>query len=168
MMHWIYRITVLIIGLTSLSLYGEEGYLFCIEGGGSKTILQVVNQEGQILTLIKNGVKNDRIETSGSNINSIGSEGVRQVLNSLLDEVFLLEGNREIDLRTLLPYSHLIAGMAGAGLPQNKQSIISLIQERGMSSNRVLVMSDAEMALQLVGGEGIILIAGTGSICFGK
>ena len=85
MMHWIYRITVLIIGLTSLSLYGEEGYLFCIEGGGSKTILQVVNQEGQILTLIKNGVKNDRIETSGSNINSIGSEGVRQVLNSLLD-----------------------------------------------------------------------------------
>ncbi|MCB1067445.1 MAG: hypothetical protein KDK56_04600 [Simkania sp.] len=130
--------------------------------------MQVVNQEGQILTLIKNGVKNDRIETSGSNINSIGSEGVRQVLNSLLDEVFLLEGNREIDLRTLLPYSHLIAGMAGAGLPQNKQSIISLIQERGMSSNRVLVMSDAEMALQLVGGEGIILIAGTGSICFGK
>lgn len=130
--------------------------------------MQVVNQEGQILPLIKNGIKNDKIETSGSNINSIGLSGVRQVLSSLLDEAFLLEGNREIDLRTLLPHSRLIAGMAGAGLPQNKQSIISLIQERGINSDRVLVMSDAEMALQLINGEGIILIAGTGSICLGK
>jgi N-acetylglucosamine kinase-like BadF-type ATPase len=168
MMHWIYRITVLLVCLTSLSLYGESDYLLCIEGGGSKTILQVMNQEGQILSLMKNGVNHTKIETSGSNINLIGPEGVRQVLRSLFDEVFLLEGNREIDLKSLIPTSHIIAGMAGTGLPQNKQSIISLIQERGISSDRVLVMSDAEMALQLINGEGIILIAGTGSICLGK
>lgn len=163
-----YKITVLLICLISLSLYGESDYLLCIEGGGSKTILQVMNQEGQILTLVKNEVKNNRIETSGSNINSIGPEGVRQVLSSLLDEVFLLDGNREIDLKSLIPHSRIIAGMAGAGFPQNKQSLISLIQERGISSDRVLVMSDGEMALQLINGEGIILIAGTGSICLGK
>lgn len=40
MMHWIYRIAV----LYTLSLYGEANYLICIEGGGSKTILQVMNQ----------------------------------------------------------------------------------------------------------------------------
>src|ERR1700719_651901 len=113
MMHWMYRIAILLVCLTSLSLYGESDYLLCIEGGGSKTILQVMNQEGQILSLIKNGVKNDKIETSGSNINSIGPEGVRQVLSSLLDEVFLLEGNREVDLKSLLPHSRIIAGMAG-------------------------------------------------------
>lgn len=168
MIHWMCRITALLICLTSLSLYGESSYLFCIEGGGSKTILQVMNREGQILPLIKNGVKNDKIETFGSNINLIGLEGVRQVLSSLFQEVFLLEGNREIDLKSLLPTSHIIAGMAGAGLPQNKQSIISLIRERGISSDHVFVMSDAEMALELINEEGIILIAGTGSICLGK
>ena len=168
MIHWIYRITVLFIYLSSLSLYGESDYFLCIEGGGSKTILQVMNQKGQILSLIKNGIKNDRIETSGSNINSIGPEGIRQVLSFLLDEVFVLEGNRKMDLKSLLPRSHIIAGMAGAALLQNKQSISSLIQEKGISSDRVLVIADAEMLLELIDNEGIILIAGTGSVCFGK
>jgi N-acetylglucosamine kinase-like BadF-type ATPase len=163
-----YRIIILLICFASLSLYGESDYLLCIEGGGSKTILQVMNQEGHIFSLVKHEIKKDRIETSGSNINSIGLEGVRQVLSSLLDDVFLLEGNREIDLKDLLPHSRIIAGLAGAGLPQNKQSLVSLIQERGISSDRVLVMSDAEMALELIQDEGIILIAGTGSICLGK
>lgn len=54
--------------------------------------------------------------------------------------------------------------MAGAALLQNKQSIFSLIQEIGCNPDRILVMSDAEMALQLITGDGIILIAGTGSI----
>lgn len=172
MNHWIYRITILLICLTSFFLYGNEesNYLVCIEGGGSKTILQVMNQKGQILPLLKNGVKDDKIETSGSNINQIGPDGVRKILNSLFEKVFLLEGNgnQEIELKSILPNSRIIAGIAGAGLPQNKQSIISLIQEIGLSSDRVLVMSDAEMALQLINGDGIILIAGTGSICLGK
>ena len=168
MIHWVYKITVLFVCLTSLSLYGDSGYLLCIEGGGSKTILQVMNQEGQIISLMKNGIKNDKIETSGSNINLVGLEGVRQVLHSLFEGVFLLEENREIDLKSLIPHSRIIAGMAGAGLLQNKQSLISLIQESGISNDHVLVMSDAEMALQLINSEGIILIAGTGSICLGK
>lgn len=169
MIHWIYRIALFLICLASSpQLYGQSGYILCIEGGGSKTILQVMNQKGQILSLIKHGVKNDKIEAAGSNINLIGATGVRQVLNSLMEEVYLVEGNEETELKSLIPNSRIIAGMAGAGPPQNKQSLISLIQERGIDSARVLVMSDAEMALQLIHGDGVILIAGTGSICLGK
>ena len=141
----------------------ESDYLLCIEGGGSKTILQVMNPKGQILPLIKNGIKYDRIETTGSNINLIGPEGMRQVLSALLDQVFLPEG---VALKSLLPHCRLIAGMAGAA--QNRQSLVSLIQERGIPSDRILVLSDAEMALQLIQDKGIVLIAGTGSICLGK
>lgn len=168
MSHWIYNTLLLFFGFIPPFLYGDSDYFLCIEGGGSKTTLQVVSQEGQMIPLIKEGIKNDRVEASGSNINLIGLEGVRQVLSSLFEGVFLLEGNREIDLNSLIPKSRIIAGMAGAGLSQNKQSLVSLIQEKGISSDRILVMSDAEMALQLIDGDGIILIAGTGSICLGK
>src|SRR5579883_2878786 len=162
MIHWIALLTCLL----SFSLYAE--YFFCIDGGGSKTILQVMNEEGQIATLMKDGIKNDRIVTSGSNINSVGVDGVRQVLGSLFENVFVVEGDKEIDVSSLIPDSRVIAGMAGAALLQNKQAIISLMEERGIKNDHILLMNDAEMALQLINGEGIILIASTGSICLGK
>lgn len=167
-MHWIYQITILFVCLTSTSLHGESGYLFCLDGGGSKTLLQVMNPKGEIVSLIKEGIQRDRIETTGSNINLIGLEGVRQVLRALFENVYVIVENREMDLSSLISECRLVAGMAGAGLPQNKQLLISLFQERGIRSDRILVMSDAEMALQLIPREGIILIAGTGSICLGK
>jgi N-acetylglucosamine kinase-like BadF-type ATPase len=168
MVNWIYKIIAILTCLIFTPLYGESNYLFCIEGGGSKTILQVINGKGQMISLIKDGIRNDKIEATGSNINLVGTEGVRQVLDSLFERVFLLEGDQEIELNTLISGGRIIAGMAGAGLHQNKQSLISLIEERGISNDRILVMSDAEMALQLIDGKGIVLIAGTGSICLGK
>lgn len=173
MTHWMHKITVLWVciipfGITSLSLYGGPDYFFCIEGGGSKTILQVMNQEGEILHLMKDGIRSERIETTGSNINSVGLEGVRQVLNFLFERSFIIERDQEIDLSLLLPDSYIVAGMAGAGLPQNQQSLTALLQERGISNDRICLMSDADMALQILDREGIILIAGTGSICLGK
>ena len=161
-----YRIALLLACFASL--YGDSGYFFCIDGGGSKTILQVVNEEGRVLPLLKDGVESDKIITSGSNINVVGAEGVRHVLSALLDGVSLRDGRGAVGLRKLLPDSRVVAGMAGAGLPQNRQALVCLIQESGVDSERILVMSDAELALQLVHDDGIVLIAGTGSICFGK
>lgn len=163
-----YKMIVLLACLITLNLHGENCYFICIEGGATKTILQVMNQKGHIVSLIKDGVKSDRIETTGSNINSIGVQGVRQVLNLLVERVYVTEEDCNTELRNLIPSCRVVAGMAGLGLIQNQQSLISLIEELGVSRERILVMSDADMVLQLIKGDGIILIAGTGSICLGK
>jgi len=46
--------------------------------------------------------------------------------------------------------------------------ISKLFEEWGIQSNNLLLVSDAALALQLIDGDGAILIAGTGSICLGK
>lgn len=143
-------------------------YTLCIEGGGSKTILQVIDQEGQVVPLMQNGRRRDKIEAGSSNINAIGPEGVREVLRSLFEDVLLVQGERELPLIDLIPDSHIIAGMAGAAVSQNKQTLLALFEEWEIKADHILVMGDAEMALHLIEGEGIILIAGTGSICLGK
>jgi len=158
------KIICLFLSLWTLSLYSESGYVFCIEGGGSKTILQVLNENGQIVPITKNGFISDKIEGGGCNINAVGIEGVRTVLRFLFEDVSV-EGTALIHL---MPDSRVVAGMAGIALPQNKQAVLSLFEEWGICRDQLILLTDAEMALELVGGEGIILIAGTGSICLGK
>lgn len=167
LLSWLNRIIVLFLSFVSIdiSIYGESNYILCIEGGGSKTILQVLDHEGQVLSLLSNEVKREKIETSGSNINIVGVEGVKAVLRTLLEDIKIGDGSFLVDI---LPNCQVVAGMAGAGLPKNKQKIISLFEEWGLSGSKIHVMSDAELALKLIDRRGIILISGTGSICLGK
>lgn len=155
----------LIIVLIHFSLYSESSYILCFDGGGSKTLLQIVDHEGQVLPLIQNGITADKLQAGCSNINIVGLEGVRAILQSLMTDVRLGMGE---DVTRILSRCQIVAGMAGAGLPKNKQALISLFEEWGIPSHRILVMSDAELALQLIERQGIVLIAGTGSICLGK
>lgn len=148
---------------------GEEPlYFFCLEGGGSKTILQVLSQAGEIMPLVKDGVQTDRVEATGSNIHAVGADGIRHVLSALLENVSLAKGDQIIALKNLLPRAHLVAGMAGAALPQIQATLVSLVAEQGIPREHIQLMSDADMALDLIPDEGVILIAGTGSICLGK
>jgi N-acetylglucosamine kinase-like BadF-type ATPase len=148
------------------ALFGESNYFLCIDGGGSKTALQVMDQKGQLLPLFKNNIRTEKIEAGGSNINVVGKEGVRTVLKSLFDNVQI--GNDSTNLIDILPQCQIVAGMAGVGLPKNKQSVVELFAEHGIGKENIFVMSDAELALQLMDEQGIILISGTGSICLGK
>jgi N-acetylglucosamine kinase-like BadF-type ATPase len=150
----------------SHALFGEESYILCIDGGGSKTILQVLDQAGRFVPLTKDSIVNEKMIAPGSNINVIGREGVQTVLHDLFGNVTLNQG--AVVLRDILPRCRLVAGMPGVGLPKNKQTVISLFEEWGLQRDQICVMSDAELALQLIDTEGIVLISGTGSICFGK
>ncbi|MBS0604537.1 MAG: hypothetical protein JSS60_05805 [Verrucomicrobia bacterium] len=156
----------LFLSFEFIPLYAESNYVLCIEGGGSKTILQALDQSGQTIPLFRNEIITDRIEAGGSNINVVGAEGIREVLSALFENTSL--AGQSVDLVSLIPKCRLVAGMAGVALPQNKQAVVSVFEEWGFAPDDILVMSDAEMALQLIEGEGIILISGTGSICFGK
>ncbi|MBS0650474.1 MAG: hypothetical protein JSR93_04870 [Verrucomicrobia bacterium] len=164
--HWMHRaiycLAILIVG----SLYAESDYIICIEGGGSKTILQVIDKEGQVVPLFRNAVKESQIVGGGSNINTVGVEGIRELFRFLFEEVFIDEEDHS--LSAISSQCRVVAGMAGIGVEHNKQKVAELLSEWGISRDRLVLMSDAEMALHLVEGDGIILISGTGSICLGK
>jgi len=143
-----------------------EQYIFCIDGGGSKTALQVINAQGTVVPIRRKGITSDKIEVTGSNINALGIDGVRQALRDLFNETTV--GDNDKTLRDILPTSYVIAGMAGLGSIDNKNTVTMLFEELGTNKDRLLLTSDAALSLQLVPGNGSILIAGTGSICLGK
>jgi N-acetylglucosamine kinase-like BadF-type ATPase len=58
--------------------------------------------------------------------------------------------------------------MAGAGSAENKDTLISLLQKIGFDRNKIIVTHDGQIAIDLIEKKGIILIAGTGSICMAK
>lgn len=146
----------------SFCLAGE--WTVCIDGGGSKTTLEVINEKGEVVPLVKKGEATYIVMASGSNMNTVGQEKTRAALRDLFDDVWL-DGR---ELKSILPECLVVAGMAGIALPKNKAIMASFLEEWGVQPNRLVLMSDAEMALHLLGDRGIILIAGTGSICLGK
>jgi N-acetylglucosamine kinase-like BadF-type ATPase len=147
--------------------YSEHPYTICLDGEGSKTALQVLDQEGHQILLHRNNISAKSVETTGSNINTIGLKGIQTVLKNLFDDVRVQQRD-EKRLIDLLPYCQVIAGMAGAKDPRNKAAITSLFVEWGVPLDKICIMSDAECALGLFEGRGVILIGGTGSVCLGK
>lgn len=141
-------------------------YTLCIDGGGSKTVLQILDREGHILDLTKGGVKSDRIVGAGSNINSIGSDQFRSLFEEMFRDVQVGDDLRR--LSDIIDKCSLVAGMAGLGIGPsvNKERAAAVFRDLGVSQMRLF--SDAEMGLELIRGDGAILIAGTGSICLGK
>lgn len=142
-------------------------YRLCIDGGGSKTMLQVLDHRGNIVPLrSKNGDVVDRVTGSGSNINVIGHAAVHDVLQLLINDVTLQDTN--ISLKAVLPQCAVYAGMSGLGLESNKAIIRDMFASFGVAPENIIAMADVEMAMSFLGDNGIVLIAGTGSICFGK
>lgn len=142
-------------------------YRLCIDGGGSKTMLQVLDCDGRIVALQnKDGVISDRIIAAGSNINVIGQAAVRDVLWSLIDGSTMQD--TDMPLKGVLPQCAVYAGMSGLGLESNKSIVQGIFSSFGVANEHITAMADAEMAMSFLGDNGIILIAGTGSICFGK
>jgi N-acetylglucosamine kinase-like BadF-type ATPase len=137
----------------------------CIDGGGSKTLLQVIDAEGRFIKLFKDGIEDDKYLTTGSNINSIGIDGVRVVLANL-GEVGV--GPDRTPLKDLISKCAVVASFAGIGANTTHQTMVSLLREWGIPQLQMYVSSDADSAFGFLPKNGAILIAGTGSICLGK
>lgn len=148
------------------ALLAGPSYILCIDGGATKTILQVLDSEGALVTLTKNNIQSEKIEASGSNITAIGKEGVRAAFRDLFVDVQL--GRNSTPLVDILPSSQVVAGMAGVTVAQDRQSVITLFEEYGIKKEHIILMNDAEISLQLIDDQGIILASGTGSVCFAK
>lgn len=158
-------IIMLLHGTYAYSSLFSKDYILCIDGGGSKTALQVIDAQGNVLPLTRHGVTTDKIEVAGSNVDNVGADGVRSVLHDLIADTIVNNGKR---MRDILPTAYVIAGIAGAEIGDNKKVITQLFEELGISKDNVMLTGDAALALGLVPGDGGILIAGTGSICLGQ
>ena len=123
-------------------------YIAGIDGGGTHTRVEIRDE---------NNVFVRREEFGPFNINSIGEAAFR----SLLKEIFAACG-------PLAEYSKLCFGAAGISNPKVGQIIEEELKVAGFAG-KWLLCGDQEIALRgAMDTPGVVVIAGTGSICFGK
>lgn len=125
-----------------------------VDGGGSKTHVILANGKGKELgSLIGDGsaVRPGEALTSAETIGAL----VRDALT-----------NAEITDKPSL----LVAGIAGTGREKERKALLRALQGEGLA-DEVQVVTDAEIALaDAFGAEGagILLVAGTGSVAYGR
>jgi glucosamine kinase len=127
-------------------------YFLGIDGGGSKTTC-VVGDESSLLATVTAG---------GSNITRVGEAGAREALQQAIREACLAAG---IDSHRVL---RACVGAAGAGRSEIASTVRKMVAE--IIPGEIEVVGDMEIALAAAFGKGpgVIVIAGTGSIVFGR
>ena len=122
-----------------------------IDAGGTKTVCLLANAEGAILATAEGG---------GANLQASGELAVEKVLHDVMD--------RALDGHDVRPDA-ICLGIAGVDRPRDADAVRSIMRRIGFKS-RVLVVNDALIALTAGAGAkpGVVIIAGTGSIAYGR
>lgn len=130
------------------------GYVIGIDGGGTKTRLKIANINKELLADCQGGPSNIH-----SNSIQVVKENLRQVIDAGLRQA-------QIELDDL---DCICIGAAGAAREKDKLVIQDIFNQLGVNC-RLIITHDAITALYgaLGKGKGIILISGTGSICYGR
>lgn len=129
-------------------------YIIGIDGGGTKTLMKLADLDGNLLACCEGGP---------ANINSLDRTAFEETLSRLMADGLKQITGKPSDCRAIC------LGMAGAGRPAEKQILKEILGRLGFNET-VMITDDAHIALY--GGvgseEGIILVSGTGSICYGR
>ena len=123
-----------------------------IDGGGTKTTC-VVADETSVL---------GSATTGGSNITRHGNAGVREALHSAVKTACAAARVEPSQIE------NACIGLSGAGRPEVRDAVAGMMRE--LLRGHILVVSDLETTLQAAfgNGPGVITIAGTGSIAYGR
>lgn len=127
-------------------------YVLGLDGGGSRTVCAILDQEGREISRGQGGPSNHQ------------SVGVDEATNAIADVLAVT-----IDAAGNPPLAAACWGMAGLDRPEDEY-ILKQMAERLLPHVRVEVVHDSTIAL--VGGTdgkrvGVVIIAGTGSIAVG-
>ena len=128
-------------------------YVIGIDGGGTKTLGILINENVDLLA---------KAETGPSNYQILGKVKLKERIGNLVAKLMKESKiNHKVDAICL--------GLAGAGRKKERNEITRLVSELNCAK-QILVEHDAAIALAgaLGGNPGIIIIAGTGSIAFGR
>lgn len=131
----------------------KRPYVVGMDAGGTSTKVVLATLDGVVF---------DRFEGEGMNINSFGIEATSQHLKKILAQVAVrTEGYEEL--------KGICIGAAGMSNPDTRKVLEDGIKAAGIELDPVLV---GDQIIGLYGaegtGEGIMLIAGTGSVCCGR
>jgi len=127
-------------------------FVLGIDAGGTKTVCLLADADGRVRSSARG---------PGANLQALGELEVEKVLHEVMESVLAQE-------RT--PPAAICLGIAGVDRPHDN-AIIGGIMRRIGHKAPVLVVNDALVALVAGAGDdgpGIVLIAGTGSICYGR
>jgi N-acetylglucosamine kinase-like BadF-type ATPase len=122
-----------------------------IDAGGTKTVCQLANEQGDVLAEARRG---------GANLQAVGELEVEKVLHDVMDEAI---GDREITPAAIC------LGIAGVDRHDDAVIVRGIMKRIGYKA-RVLVVNDALVALEAGAPDepGVVVIAGTGSIAYGR
>ena len=127
-------------------------YFLGIDGGGSKTTC-VVGDEVALLS---------RVTTGPSNITRVGETRARESLHEAIRQACGAAGINPPQVQ------HACLGVAGVGNEKTAGAVRKLVAE--IMPAEVEIVGDMQIALEAAfgGGPGVIVIAGTGSIAYGR
>jgi N-acetylglucosamine kinase-like BadF-type ATPase len=126
-----------------------------IDAGGSKTRILAIEEEDQGKSATAR-LENDILDPC--NYRQVGSPGVRTLVKRIIDR-FRIDEYRQV---------FIFGGFAGAATGEDHQAISDVFEEEGFEEKNIFVTSDAELLLMSLKDNGIVLVAGTGSICLGR
>lgn len=128
-------------------------YIIGIDGGGSKTVLIAADPAGRPLC---------RIEGGSTNINTVGTDSARHVLEELTAQAVQATGSPIADC------AGLCIGAAGVDREDDKAIMADILWKVGYRCP-VEVTNDGIIALwEGARGVGVVVASGTGSICYGR
>jgi N-acetylglucosamine kinase-like BadF-type ATPase len=122
-----------------------------IDAGGTKTVCQLADEHGEVLAEARRG---------GANLQAVGELEVEKVLHDVMEEAL---GDSEIRPTAIC------LGIAGVDRPDDARVMEQIMRRIGYKA-RVLIVNDALVALEAgaPGKPGVVLVAGTGSIAYGR
>src|SRR5438552_4197397 len=126
-------------------------YVLGIDAGGTKTVCLLADGEGTIVSESRG---------PGANLHSAGELTVEKVLHEVMETAI---GDRDVTPAAIC------LGIAGVDRDDEARTVSAIMRRIGRKS-RVLVVNDALGAL-VAGAQdapGIVIIAGTGSIAYGR
>jgi N-acetylglucosamine kinase-like BadF-type ATPase len=122
-----------------------------IDAGGTKTVCLLADERGNILSEGRGG---------GANLHTSGELDVEKVLHAVMETAI---GDRDITPAAVC------LGIAGVDRDDEARTVRAIMRRIGYKS-RIVVVNDALVALVAGAGNapGIVIIAGTGSIVYGR
>ena len=129
--------------------------VFGADGGGTKTLGLISNQDGNILA---------RRTVGAGNPNVVGFEAASKNLYELMRDCCVDARCSPGDLRSI------VFGLAGAGREEARQELRDRIAALAGSQLPIVIETDARIGLEgaFNGAPGVLIIAGTGSVVIGK
>lgn len=122
-----------------------------IDAGGTKTVCLLADGQGRVLAEARGG---------GANLQSAGELEVEKVLYGVMEAALARHGVRP---------DAICLGIAGVDRPADADAVRTIMKRIGLKS-QTLVVNDALVALVAGAGDeaGVVLVAGTGSIAYGR